>query len=167
MKSLEWNGDWEECRAAADRKEFDETLAEEIGKAAYNDYINQAPEDGQCYDGPSLRSTNYFYTLLNKGEKLKDYSERDAKILFLGASDTFWEIFNERQTRGRLEEKRTAVEQCFREIAILFHKTHKLRLDTMGAALSCPNNIELKTVRESVKKAYVNIEKAIDREVPL
>lgn len=28
MKSIEWKGGWEECRAAADNGEFDETLTE-------------------------------------------------------------------------------------------------------------------------------------------
>ena len=44
MRTIEWNNDFKTCRAAADRKEFDEALAEKIGKGMFNAYKQQQQE---------------------------------------------------------------------------------------------------------------------------
>ena len=88
MRTIEWNNDFKACRAAADRKEFDEALAEKIGKGMFNAYKQQQQEP-EPY-GPSMASYMYFDNYSNT--YLKEISDSEAKILFLGASDIFWRL---------------------------------------------------------------------------
>lgn len=113
MRTIEWNNDFKACRAAADKKEFDKALAEKIGKGMFNAYKQQQQEP-EPY-GPSMVSCMYFDNYSNT--YLKEISDSEAKILFLGASDIFWRLIASIDTSlGEIETTVDEIDTTFDSI---------------------------------------------------
>lgn len=89
IRTFEWNGDFEGCRAEADAGKFDAELAEIIARKMRADYhkrLKGAPI------GWSLSASSTFDFLWTYDDRVKHHSEHEAKVLFLASSDIFQKL---------------------------------------------------------------------------
>ena len=91
-RTFEWNGDFDDCRAAADAGKFDTELAELVGKKMYYAYRLERLVDKPLKVGWSICTSDTFDRLWTLHPRVKDLSEHDAKVLFLAASDIFHKL---------------------------------------------------------------------------
>ena len=103
IRTFEWNGDFEACRAEADAGKFDTELANVVGQKMFDDYKTQRQADTPIKMGWSVSTSTTFDMLWTLDARLKPLSEREAKVLFLASSD----IFRKLEFGGRTaQEKR-------------------------------------------------------------
>ena len=103
IRTFEWNGDFEACRAEADAGKFDTELANVVGQKMFYDYKTQRQADTPIKMGWSVSTSTTFDMLWTLDARLKHLSESEAKVLFLAASD----IFRKLEFGGRTaQEKR-------------------------------------------------------------
>ena len=103
IRTFEWNGDFEVCRAEADAGTFDAELATIIGKRMYQAYRLERRVDKPFNMGWSLSTSTTFDMLWTQDARLKHLSEHEAKVLFLASSD----VFNKLEFGGQsAQEKR-------------------------------------------------------------
>ena len=103
IRTFEWNGDFEACRAEADAGKFDTELANVVGQKTFYDYKTQRQADTPIKMGWSVSTSTTFDMLWTLDARLKPLSEREAKVLFLASSD----IFRKLEFGGRTaQEKR-------------------------------------------------------------
>ena len=102
-RTIEWDADFEECRAAADAGEFDAELAAHVGKRMYQAYRLEKLYDKPFKVGWSISTSTTFDQMLICYKPMENLSDREAKVLFLAASD----VFHKLEFGGRtIEEKR-------------------------------------------------------------
>jgi len=107
LRTFEWNGDWEDCRAAADAGEFDTELAKAVGKKMYQTYrLEQAVEKPHKV-GWSMSTSHTFDVIWTTDKRVIPLSEKEAKILFLASSDVFAKLeFGGRTTAEKHDDLR-------------------------------------------------------------
>jgi len=107
LRTFEWNGDWENCRAAADSGKFDAGLAKMVGKKMYKAYRLEQGSDEPMKVGWSMLTSHTFDVLWTTHERVKHLSEKEAKVLFLAASDIFQKLeFGGRTTAEKHDDLR-------------------------------------------------------------
>lgn len=93
LRTFEWNGDWEACRKAADKGNFDAKLAEAVGKQMHKEYVLQLISDAVEFKlGWSMSTSHTFDKMWTIDRRVKPLSEKEAKILFLASSDVFHKL---------------------------------------------------------------------------
>ena len=110
MKGIHWNGDWQDCRNTVDKGDFDAELAQAIGKEILDDYKQQ--EDKQFMMGWSLRSKTYFCQLWTQDDRIKHLSDKEAKILFIAASDVLQQTLFPTENRNRADLRDRMSQLC-------------------------------------------------------
>ncbi|MDE0423532.1 MAG: hypothetical protein OXN25_01550 [Candidatus Poribacteria bacterium] len=120
-RTFEWDNDFDECRAEADAGKFDAELAMFVGKRMYQAYRLERLFDKPFKVGWSICTSTTFDLLWANNLKVKHLSEREAKVLFLAASD----VFHQLEFGGRTElEKREDL------------KARMIRLSEMSAEIT-------------------------------
>ena len=89
LRTFEWNGDFETCRAEADAGKFDAELAQVVGQRMFDDYKIEKQANNPCKMGWSVCTSSTFDALWTLDARLKPLSEHEAKVLFLASSDIF------------------------------------------------------------------------------
>ena len=92
IRTFEWNGDFEACRADADAVKFDTELAQAVGQRMCADYKSQLRADTSLKMGWSLSTSTTFDTMWTLDARLQHLCEHEAKVLFLAASDIFQKL---------------------------------------------------------------------------
>ena len=120
-RTIEWDNDFEACRAEADAGKFDAELAVFIGKKMYQAYRLERLVNKPFKVGWSICTSGLFDRLWTRHPRVKDLSEHEAKVLFLAASD----VFHKLEFGGRTElEKREDL------------KARMIRLSEMSAEIT-------------------------------
>ena len=92
LRTFEWNGDFEGCRAEADAGTFDAELAQAIGQRMFDDYQKQRQAGNPLKMGWSVLTSTTFDALWTLDARVRNLSEHEAKVLFLASSDIFQKL---------------------------------------------------------------------------
>ena len=92
LRTFEWNGDFEGCRAEADAGTFDAELAQVVGERMHSDYHKQLNFENSHKMGWSLSTSTTFDALWTLDARVRNLSEHEAKVLFLASSDIFQKL---------------------------------------------------------------------------
>lgn len=104
---FQWNDDFEECREKATAGTFNTALARSIGQTMYQEYRAQLRANTNHKMGGSLSSFHSFCRLWTCDARIQHFSESDAKVLFLAASDVFQRLaFGGQTVHERREDLR-------------------------------------------------------------
>ena len=90
-KQIWWDigASFKDAEAGLSAGDYDASLAKTIAEEMRKSYLNQTEVLG---DGPSLRSTGYFETLMNNDARVKGLSDIQQKVLYLAASNRFFRM---------------------------------------------------------------------------
>ena len=121
-RTFEWDGDYDECRAEVDKGNFDADMAQKIGRGMYRAYKLQKKMPLSM--GWSLCSSTYFDYLWTHDIKVKELSEREAKILFLAASNVLRRLLfpEDERSKSDLQERMSKLSEMSHELNLVVDK---------------------------------------------
>lgn len=131
IRTFEWNGDFEACRAEADAWKFDAQLAEIIARKMRDDYHKRLKD---VPIGWSLSTSSTFDFMWTYDNRVKHLSEHEAKVLFLAASDIFRKLeFGGRSAQEKREDLKSRMSRLS-ELAVELALHHEKLTDNPDEA---------------------------------
>ena len=126
LRTFEWNGDFQTCRAEADAGKFDAELAQVIGQRMFDDYQKQRQAGNPLKMGWSVLTSTTFDVLWTLDARVRNLSEHEAKVLFLASSDVFQRLefgrHNAQERRADLQSRMSRLSEMSAELQMHIEK---------------------------------------------